>query len=941
VATARARQERSSRFALRNWKLRSKQTVVLVVPLVTALILGSLRVATELGDAEEFSRTVTQVDLSTSVAELIDEIQVERDLVAGRTASGKVLDPQPVAAQTAKVDEKVTELRGAADSVEDLDQAVQSLYGRVLSELGTLDAIRDLTNTTSYPASDAVNVYQRVVASLLQLSGEITKVTDDRSISQRAETAFAISRAKEQAAVQNSILRVASISNVFLPGDLTHLRAAQAEFTAALADFDEAASPAARSRYAATVTGSDVGERLRLRQLGENRGELDQPVAIDPNQLDAATSGTLEKLRKVEIASLADVRNTAVQLVSTARSNAIRDAALIAGALLIALLLMLVVTRSLVRPLRVLRTNALEVAYIKLPATVNRILADPDPVQASRNAVDPVPVFTREETGEVARSFDAVHDQAVRMAAEQALLRDNINSIFVNLSRRSQALVERLLAVIDRLEREELDPNQLSNLFEVDHLATRMRRNSESLLVLSGTGLSRQLTRPVPAAEVVGAAVSEVEHYARIDVTTQPEVAVQGRAVNDLVHLIAELLDNATFFSEPEKRVTVRMSMSRATELVVQITDRGVGMSDEDIEVANARLADPPVLDVAVTRRMGLYVVARLAQKHNIAVRLRDNPDIEGGLVARITVPAELVSSLSKSPSSPRPTTGGTSWPPQSSLPSGSTSMSEPLTNPPTGQTPPPVTTGTGSIAIAQAFGGSLPVRNATESRPGPAALFPSTPKPTERGLPIDDRSAPPQEPSLFGSPLPEDPNPITDMPTERLPIYEAVLSQWFEFDTASQPRTDVSDEPTDTSTDTAAEVPAATATSLPEPAEDEPAQSNPTAEERAAAWVSPADDGWNAVHALLDSPAEDTLTTAGLPKRVRGARLVPGSAGPRQESPPAAAISDEPATSSSMPHPEPPGTPRRSAEAVRGRMAQFQQGVRRGRHALIQEPNS
>jgi len=142
---------------------------------------------------------------------------------------------------------------------------------------------------------------------------------------------------------------------------------------------------------------------------------------------------------------------------------------------------------------------------------------------------------------------------------------------------------------------------------------------------------------------VVGAAVSEVEHYARIEVVSAPDVTVQGRAVSDLVHVIAELLDNATFFSEPEKKVIVRMAVTRKKELAVQITDSGVGMSEDEIGAANERLADPPDLDVAVTRRMGLYVVARLAKRHNIVVRLRDNEDIEGGLIARITVPADLV----------------------------------------------------------------------------------------------------------------------------------------------------------------------------------------------------------------------------------------------------------------------------------------------------------
>jgi signal transduction histidine kinase len=605
--------------------------------------------------------------------------------------------------------------------------------------------------------------------------------------------------------------------------------------------------------------------------------------------------------------------------------------------------LMLVVARALLNPLRVLRRDALDVANRRLPATVQRILADPDPVAASKTAVDPVPVFTREETGQLARSFDAVHDQAVKMATEQALLRDNINSIFVNLSRRSQALVERQLALIDRLEQDEQDPDQLASLFELDHLATRMRRNSESLLVLSGSGLSRQLSRPVPASEVVGAAVSEVEHYARIEVVSAPDVTVQGRAVSDLVHLIAELLDNATFFSEPDKKVIVRMAVTRKKELAIQITDSGVGMSEDEIEAANHRLADPPDLDVAVTRRMGLYVVARLAKRHNIVVRLRDNEDIEGGLIARINVPAELVA-----PAGP----GGMQ----------STSMTlsglSPLTGDldTTSSLSAPVTSANRASGIAGAFTGSMPRLRSDGAVSGEsqvdrpaqevAGYPPYSPNyssgvsaPANGGsdggwsnrgpdtvVEEGHRNGSHDEPEgpLFGNPLADQPSgehaqvasPArggegamnTDAPTERLPIYEAVLSQWFEgADTGPQAR--VTDKAPATNGDVPAE------------ATDVPAE-EPVEEPEPTPWVSPGDEGWQAARALLENTEEDPLTSAGLPKRVPKAHLVPGSAAPRHE-----AGEEQPAF---MP------LPPRTAEAVRGRMSSYQQGVRRGRHALI-----
>src|SRR5699024_7325658 len=297
----------------------------------------------------------------------------------------------------------------------------------------------------------------------------------------------------------------------------------------------------------------------------------------------------------------------------------------------------------LLRPLRTLRGNALEVADHQLPDAVERIMQEADPREAAQQAIAPVPVHTEEEIGQVARAFDVVHDQAVRLAAEQALLRENVNGIFVNLSRRSQRLVERQLGVIDGLESEEQDPDQLASLFELDHLATRLRRNGESLLVLSGAGLSKSMSRPVPAPDVLGAAVSEIEQYSGVELGSIPQVAVEGTGVHDLVHLLAELFDNATYFSEPETKISVRAVITRRKTLAIQITDRGVGMSENQIAEANERLADPPDLDVSVTRRMGLYVVARLAQRHGIEVRLRENEDIEGGIIARVVVPQALL----------------------------------------------------------------------------------------------------------------------------------------------------------------------------------------------------------------------------------------------------------------------------------------------------------
>jgi signal transduction histidine kinase len=956
-----------SPWRMRNWRLRTKLIAVLVVPTLTALALGGLRVKADLDRADEFRQTISQVELAESITSVVHELQKERTLSAARVASGRSGPRSDLDAQIVKVDNAVNEANAAAEALQTDDDSARQRYRRGLQRLSALKAIRTAADTTDYPDVSVFSTYTAVLDALVQLGREVNTTGTDRELLRQGTVIQALSEAKEFVGRENSILQIAFAPprNSFPADLLNQARAAQASAAAALFGYGANASPQQQQLYSDTVSGTEVDNRERLKATAFSRAENGPNLGFLDADREALTRdgfGTVERMRKVETTLLGKLRSDAELQASSATASAFRNAGIVFAALLLALLLMLVVTRSLLKPLRVLRRDALDVANRRLPATVQRILADPDPVAASKTAIDPVPVFTREETGQLARSFDAVHDQAIKMATEQAMLRDNINSIFVNLSRRSQALVERQLALIDRLEQDEQDPDQLASLFELDHLATRMRRNSESLLVLSGSGLSRQLSRPVPASEVVGAAVSEVEHYARIEVVSAPDVTVQGRAVSDLVHVIAELLDNATFFSEPEKKVIVRMAVTRKKELAIQITDSGVGMSEDEIEAANERLADPPDLDVAVTRRMGLYVVARLAKRHSIVVRLRDNEDIEGGLIARITVPADLVA------------------------PAGSPAMTMPSGLTGTFDSPLATTTTTASRAssIAGAFTGGMPrlrpdggvVGESQVDRPvqevagyppfaptytptGPATVANGTTEtdtgwtskpaePSGEGL-RNGQSTEETATSLFGNPLDQPPPNHTaeplprrparggqgshqeaalnvDAPTERLPIYEAVLSQWFEAtDTGSHkrpadlaPSRNGGTNGTNGSVETPAE-------SVEPVVEDEPQEQAPQYSEPEP-WTSPGDEGWQAARALLDNTEEAAQTTAGLPKRVPKAHLVPGSAAPRHE-----AAADAPAP------PSLPPLPPRSAEAVRGRMSSFQQGVRRGRHALIE----
>ncbi|HEX4705033.1 MAG TPA: nitrate- and nitrite sensing domain-containing protein, partial [Pseudonocardiaceae bacterium] len=988
-----------------------------------------------------------QIALSGSLSDVMDSLQREREQITLFVTSGGASGSPPGGAATAQADAAVESFRQLAATDAGVDATTQIAVNNALNSVGDLTALRAFASGSKFPEVDVLAGYDQILDSLLQSSQLVTTGSPDQNVNSLARNLADLRQAKEEFTRTNAILMmtVTSVKNpdggtsngwVFLPGTEALLNAANAEFGASIASFNSGASPADRQMYLDTVTGPEVDSRAQLLTLIQTRADAQagppSPTManVQPTTVQDAGDGAAGLLRDSELNLNTELRSAANRLSSAAKAQAFQDGGILAGALLIAFLVTLMVARSLVQSLRRLRSGALEVARTKLPQSVQRILADPDPIKASNKAVEPVPVFTADEIGEVARSFDVVHGQAVRLAAEQAVLRDNVNAIFINLSRRSQALVERQLALIDRLEKDEQDPDQLANLFELDHLATRMRRNSESLLVLSGSGLAKRMSRPVPIGELVGAAVSEVEQYARIDVGAPPAASVFGRVVNDLIHLVAELLDNATSYSEPNTRVSVRIARTRSRELAIQITDRGVGMSEDDVRLANERLANPPDIDVGVTRRMGLYVVARLARRHSIRVKLRANEDIDGGTVALIVIPEDLVHRPGDDVNAPLGTA-------DKLAPVGQPGVAE--TFPPVGA-PAPMgvdseLAGAASAAagIAGAFGlasragrdestvhvppalgagggsGAGRIPAVAEDAEPATAFWASDFEPsgkldtTATDLPVSDYVRPtassaaslweahtavdamPVEAAELGGfqpiPVPTSPvvptRPEVDAPTERLPIYEAVLSQWFRADEAAGaghgvvPTNGVHDAGSVIVPDAVAPMP------MPIPVPEPPTSGRPNAsgglptrvpgragaaagfgtsdrltsdagpltghngaangssyaESNGAgdAWQTPADEGWQRAEALL-APVSET-TTAGLPKRVPKAHLVPGSAAPRSESsgPPAGGGRGRQATSA------PPSLPPRTADAVRGRMSSFQQGLRRGRHSLIE----
>ena len=589
---------------------------------------------------------------------------------------------------------------------------------------------------------------------------------------------------------------------------------------------------------------------------------------------------------------------------------------------LLALLLTSVVARSIVEPLHRLQDGALEMTEV-LPDAVRRI-SETDGEGVPLN-VRPIGVDSRDEIGVVAHAFDQVSEEALRLAAEEAALRGNVSAIFVNLSRRSQSLVERQISLIDGLEQGEQDAERLANLFKMDHLATRMRRNSENLLVLAGHELLSRGNQPVALVDVIRAALSEIEEYERVGLDVQQGLLVSGPAVNDVVHTVAELAENATSLSAAGTDVKISGHLLTSGGALIDITDQGVGMSAHEMERANWQLDNPPLVDVNVSRRMGLFVVGRLAQRHGIRVRLRPAPN--GGVTALVWLPDELVANegtagqsrlgglRAAGPGSPE---ANPHWPRRASGmdPDGRRTAQEvtaarsprfaPLrTDGPDAPVDPRRIAGPDSAATAYgeaaiagretATMGGEAAADLTRGAGGTASLH-GTGLPVAGG--IDD--APPAGASPAGA-SPAGASPAASAPFssetssahssvivppaegaegQRLPVFEAVESDWFR---RVHKRFGLS----------------------------------ASAAEANDGWASPADDGWRAAETVA-SPSSSGVTEAGLPKRVPQANLVPGTVtGPQ----PTAASTN-------------PAGPPRSAITTRERLASFQRGITQGRAA-------
>jgi signal transduction histidine kinase len=910
-----AARRRSAWPSPRHWSVRAKFAVVVVVPLVLAVALGTVRILDEVDEAAERSLVARFVSTQGMVSSLVVDVERERYRATEFVANGRT-DGRALQGVVDAVDQRAAKSRDAMARLAADVPAIVLVQQQADQAISRLPPLREVVTRSNAPPEAVVARYSELIEQLVQLDTSLLRNINTSEVTGLANALAGLSAARNEATLQQAQLAVAVRAGLS-PTLGTDLQFSNARLESALADFRVSLNAPQRVRYSGLIPGPGNTARNGLVQAvlagspppGDGVATVADVYSRFLGELDAAAEG----LR-------ADLRTAVTERRQSALVEAWGNAAVLLLALVLAGLIVGFVARSMIASLRTLRRSAITVAQDRLPEAVRRMRQGTAP---SIN-IATVPVTTREEVGEVARAFDAVHEQAVRLAAEQATLQNNINAMYVNLSRRSQALVDRQLVLIEQLEEGEGDPEQLSDLFRLDHLATRMRRNCENLLVLAGADIPRPAAEDTPVVDVLRAAVSEIEHHQRVLVQNPPDATFAASAANDIQHLLAELLDNATNFSPMETQVVMSCSQARDGSILVEIFDEGIGLPPGELSTLNERLRNPieSTASVAASRRMGLFVVGRLANRHGISVGLFTDSmgtsasSAKRGVTARVTVPAALVGERADEPDQ-------VVWSRLDAAPA----VPSRIVLPPGPVPQPSVAADDGEALGAGTAGSDGAALPSAHARPTPRPRYdptngettmrlpvvppepepPAEPEPTPEPAPVDAAELRPDPIGLFEPivPPPSLPDPTAPRPPDPLasdvedfeatPIFAEVTSGWFHVP-ASRSRE-------------SGPVPVGVG-----------ARSHHGDGPDPTSFITSADAVWQAARAATESQTAG-YTEAGLPKRVPRGRLMPGSA--------------------SIPGEPPPSISGRDPDAVRGRLTTFQRGVRKGRHMRAEDEDS
>ncbi|MGW0504040.1 nitrate- and nitrite sensing domain-containing protein [Micromonospora sp. NPDC003241] len=640
-ATRRGAHPRLRRLA--DMPVRLKAALIVVPTALAAVVSTGFGLWSSAAEASAAQSAGELFGASAAAAEVTQRLQAERIAALGLLLPGSKVTPADFERAVQDTGDAVSRFRERRGGLESLPTSVRAALGRVDSGLSDVSAQRQRVRGDGAVSLSAVAfAYRGVVADLDDLLLAVAQSGVAPELADEMRASAALSRARESVGQQQVAVLQAVAARRLTPALHAEIVAARSAQDEALREFDGLARPSWRARLGRTLTGEDVLAAVRLDGVVSGTGVY-EPVRLPggAQQWARVMTSRADLLAQVQRSVDADISAAARGLWLAQVRSAVVQAVVLVVMVLVAVVTAVRVARSLVAQLSSLEQGARRVTEVELPALVQRLRATSDPAVARQVAEGAggvaVPVVGRDEVGQVAGAFNQVLKAAVDAVAGQARSRAVVSAMITSVGRRVQTLTDQLLGSIDLLERDEEDPDRLARVFTADQQATRLRRYGGNLLIVAGGGPGQSQREPVVLADLVNAALSETEGFARIRVGRLVEVEIDARAVDAVKSILAELLDNATRFSAGDVQV---FGVWAGHDVQILVVDTGLGLLPEQFARANTLLASPEV-EVAVTDQMGLVVVSRLAREFGVRARL--NATRPTGVTAEVVVPAEYV----------------------------------------------------------------------------------------------------------------------------------------------------------------------------------------------------------------------------------------------------------------------------------------------------------
>lgn len=624
-------------------KINRRLVLLVSAPLTVAVAFSVLALAPATNQALQADRLASMVEVADEASELTYRLQRER--AAATALVSEQGDAETFRLRADETDRSIAGFRGRAGRLSAVPGSAQGALDRIERFAEEIPGLRAQVRSGSSTVSALAFGYRIVIADLHSYRDGIAQADGvDADIADRIRAAAALSEAAEHTAQQQVTVARAQAAGGFTTASQRTFDAGRMGYTESIGAMFDLGPGAWRTWLERTLSGAKALEARRLEdEIGRTGAGRD--ITVTPQEWHKAAKDRQELLRSVEkrvdAAVLAQVSDARTTLIWTAGAEVALVVLTLVGVVVFAIRL----GRVMIRRLRDLRNAAHEVAHAGLPAVMSELsqpgaLRGATPEDVARRTGDPVQTTGEDEIGEVGEAFNAVHHEAVRLAAQQAHVHDQLAETLVGVARRGARLTAVMVSELDTVQRDEADPVRMKTLFALDHLAVRMERNTNNLLVLGGYGNARVRSADVGCSTVIVAAAQQIERFERVSLgVIESGIGITARAVHDVAHILAELLDNATRYSPPDKQVGVAVwrLWDRA---VVQIVDEGVGITAERRAVHNAALLEPQA-GIGDVRSMGLHVVARLAARHGIVVELRDSSG--PGTIAEVTLPATVL----------------------------------------------------------------------------------------------------------------------------------------------------------------------------------------------------------------------------------------------------------------------------------------------------------